>query len=95
MLDCNDEGKPIGLELNRGLRNEEENLYDIMAGPVLLMGLGEEGFVSLLLDMTQKCMEYIMISYRAEHLPQAGQAYWCLSSAKGNRIDAGLLLQTN
>ena len=95
MLGCNDEGKPVGLELNQGLRNEKENLYDIVTGLFLWMSLGEGNFASLLLDMTQKCMEYIMISYRVEHLSQAGQACWCLSSAKGNRIDAGLLLQTN
>ena len=31
-LVCNDEGKLIGLELNRGLRDKDGNLYDIMAG---------------------------------------------------------------
>ncbi len=57
-LVCNDEGKLIGLELNRGLRDEEGNLYDIMAGTFLVVGLGEESFTSLSPDMAQKYMEH-------------------------------------
>ena len=57
-LVCNDEGKLIGLELNRGLRDEEGNLYDIMAGTFLVVGLGEEAFTSLPPDLAQKYMEH-------------------------------------
>ena len=57
-LVCNDEGKLIGLELNRGLRDEEGNLYDIMAGTFLVMGLGEESFTSLTPELAQKYMEH-------------------------------------
>ena len=57
-LVCNDEGKLIGLELNRGLRDEEGNLYDIMAGTFLVVGLGEEAFTSLPPEMAQKYMEH-------------------------------------
>ena len=57
-LVCNDEGKLIGLELNRGLRDEDGNLYDIMAGTFLVVGLGEESFVSLSPEMAQKYMEH-------------------------------------
>ena len=46
-LVCNDEGKLIGLELNRGLQDEDGNLYDIMAGTFLVVGLSEESFASL------------------------------------------------
>ena len=56
-LVCNDEGKLIGLELNRGLRDEEGNLYDIMAGTFLVVGLGPESFASLPPDMIQKYTE--------------------------------------
>ena len=38
-LVCNDEGKLIGLELNRGLRDEHGEIYDIMAGTFLVVGL--------------------------------------------------------
>ena len=57
-LVCNDEGKLIGLELNRGLRDEEGNLYDIMAGTFLVVGLGEEDFTSLPPELAQKYMEH-------------------------------------
>ena len=57
-LVCNDEGKLIGLELNRGLRDEEGNLYDIMAGTFLVVGLGKEDFTSLPPDLAQKYTEH-------------------------------------
>ena len=57
-LVCNDEGKLIGLELNRGLRDEDGNLYDIMAGTFLVVGLGEEDFTSLPPDLAQKYTEH-------------------------------------
>ena len=57
-LVCNDEGKLIGLELNRGLRDEDGNLYDIMAGTFLVVGLGEENFTSLPPDLAQKYTEH-------------------------------------
>ena len=57
-LVCNDEGKLIGLELNRGLRDKDGNLYDIMAGTFLVVGLGEESFASLPPELAQKYMEH-------------------------------------
>lgn len=57
-LVCNDEGKLIGLELNRSLRDENRNLYDIMAGTFLVVGLGEASFASLPPDLAQKYMEH-------------------------------------
>ena len=57
-LVCNDEGKLIGLELNRGLRDGEGNLYDIMAGTFLVVGLGEENFTSLPPELAQKYTEH-------------------------------------
>ena len=57
-LVCNDEGKLIGLELNRGLRDEDGNLYDIMAGTFLVVGLGEEDLTSLPPELAQKYMEH-------------------------------------
>ncbi len=46
-----DEGKLIGLDLNRSLRNEQGKIYDIVAG------LGPESFVSLPPDMVKKYTE--------------------------------------
>lgn len=44
---CNEEGKLNGLPLNRALRDEGGNVYDILSGNFLVVGLGEEDFCSL------------------------------------------------
>ena len=46
-LVLNDEGKLIGLDLNRSLRDEHGEIYDIVAGTFLVVGLGPESFASL------------------------------------------------
>lgn len=56
-LVCNDEGKLIGLDLNRGLRDENGEIYDIVAGTFLVVGLGEEDFASLSPELIQKYTE--------------------------------------
>ena len=56
-LVLNDEGKLIGLDLNRSLRDEHGEIYDIVAGTFLVMGLGPESFSSLSPDMIQKYTE--------------------------------------
>lgn len=43
----NEEGKINGLPLNRALRTEDGDTYDIIAGDFLVVGLGEEDFASL------------------------------------------------
>ena len=57
-LVCNDEGKLIGLDLNRGLRDENGEIYDIMAGTFLVVGLGEEDFTSLSPELAQIYTEH-------------------------------------
>ena len=44
---ANDEGKLIGSPLNRGLRTEDGQLYDIVAGTMFICGLGEEDLTSV------------------------------------------------
>ena len=56
-LICNEEGKMLGLELNRSLRDEHGEIYDIVAGTFLVVGLGPESFASLPPDMVQKYTE--------------------------------------
>lgn len=50
----NDEGKLMGLPLNRALRDESGEAYDVVAGTFLVVGLGEEDFASLSPEMAQK-----------------------------------------
>lgn len=51
---CNDEGKLMGLEHNRALRDDSGNVYDILCGPFFLCGLGEADFASLPEELLQK-----------------------------------------
>lgn len=51
---CNEEGKINGMDLNRALRDDRGEIYDIIAGPFLVIGLGEEDFASLSKEHQQK-----------------------------------------
>ena len=51
---CNDDGKLLGMELNRALRNDDGEIYDAIAGPFLIVGLGDEDFTSLSDDLIEK-----------------------------------------
>ena len=53
-LIVNDEGKLNGRELNRALRDNEGQIYDIVAGDFLVVGLGEENFASLSPELMEK-----------------------------------------
>ena len=48
-LICNDEGKLLGLPLNRALRDEEGEIYDVIAGSFFVCGAppDSENFTSL------------------------------------------------
>ena len=48
-LICNDEGKLLGLPLNRALRDEEGEIYDVIAGSFFVCGapMDSENFTSL------------------------------------------------
>lgn len=54
---CNDEGKLNGLEPNRGLKDENGELYDILVGTFVIVGLSNENFKSLNEAQTTKFME--------------------------------------
>ena len=44
---CDEEAKLKGSELNRVLRDEDGQIYDVVAGTFLIVGLGEDDFTSL------------------------------------------------
>lgn len=56
-LIVNEEGKLDGLPLNRALRHQDGEVYDILAGNILVVGLGEEDFTSLPPKMMNKYKE--------------------------------------
>ena len=52
-LVVNEEGKINGMDLNRALKDDKGNVYDVIAGPFLVVGLTEESFGSLTQDQMQ------------------------------------------
>ena len=56
-LVCNEEGKIEGLPLNRALKTEEGEIYDIISGNFFICGLGEENFCSLSPELAEKFKE--------------------------------------
>lgn len=57
-LICNEEGKPSGKTLNRALRDESGQIYDVVAGTFLIAGLGKEDFISLTPEQMEHFMQY-------------------------------------
>lgn len=57
-LIMDEEGKMVGKDLNRALRDEDGNMYDIVAGDFLVVGLGEEDFTSLSPELMKKYEEH-------------------------------------
>jgi hypothetical protein len=55
---CNEEGKLEGLTLNRALRDEDGEVYDILAGTFMVVGLSDEGFCSLTPELNQQFSEH-------------------------------------
>lgn len=53
-LIMNEEGKLLGLPLNRALRTENDEIYDIIAGTFLVVGLTEDDFCSLSSEQQEK-----------------------------------------
>ncbi len=65
----NDDGKLMGLPLNRALRDENGQMYDTIAGDFLVVGLGEEDFASLSPELAQK---YEQLFYQPEAFLKLG-----------------------
>lgn len=53
-LICNDEGRKMGLELNRALYDSQGKVYDVIPGTFVIAGLGDDNFTSLPEDMIEK-----------------------------------------
>jgi hypothetical protein len=67
---CDEEGKLRNATLNRSLRDENGKIYDIIAGPFLVVGLGEEDFASLSKEHQEK---YCKLFEKPEMFIRVGQ----------------------
>ena len=56
-LVCNDEGKIMGMDLNRELKDEDGNTYEIIAGTFFICGIKGSGFCSLTDEQIKKYTE--------------------------------------
>ena len=56
-LICNEDGKLMGLPLNRAMRDDSGEVYDIIAGKFLITGRGEEDFSDLSPELMKKYRE--------------------------------------
>ena len=54
---CNEEGKVTGLPLNRALRDDDGEIYDIVAGTFFICGYGGENLSSLSADQLKRYTE--------------------------------------
>ena len=59
-LICNEDGKFMGLPLNRALRDDTGKIYDIIAGNFLITGLDEENFSDLSSELMEKYKEQFL-----------------------------------
>ena len=60
---CNDEGKLLGLPWNRPLYDEDGNIYDIIAGTFLVVGLTEDDFGSLTDEQIRRYTEFFQLYF--------------------------------
>jgi hypothetical protein len=77
---CNDEGKLLGLPLNRGLRGENGTLYDVIAGTFFLCGAppDRDSFVSLTEEQIQRYQQRFQTP---EIFLRVGDSLLCLPQA--------------
>ena len=57
VLIVNEEGKINGLPLNRALRGEDGEIYDVIAGSFIVAGITEDSFCSLSEELSAKYAE--------------------------------------
>ena len=55
---CNDEGKVMGMPLNRALRDDDGDIYDIVAGTFMVVGLTDDSFGSLTPELMQQFTDH-------------------------------------
>lgn len=56
-LVCNDDGKSLNLPANRGLRDGEGRIYDIVFGTFFLCGVDSDHFISLTPEQLERYRE--------------------------------------
>ncbi|GHU71341.1 hypothetical protein FACS1894184_18030 [Clostridia bacterium] len=60
-LVVNEEGKMEGLPLNRALRDDSGEIYDVIAGVGFICGLSDENFASLSDELIEKLLPRFLL----------------------------------
>ncbi len=68
-------GKLLGMPFNRALRDEDGQIYDVLVGKFLIVGLGEDNFVSIPDELIPK---YIREFQTPEQLVRIGEKNYIL-----------------
>lgn len=87
----NEEGKINQLPLNRALRTEDGEIYDITAGNMLVVGLGEENFTcnGVQREHNKKLNNGLPILHKVPPKRDYGR-YFCIMAEKGGTSHGGL-----
>lgn len=74
---CNEEGKLNGMEYNRMLKDEKGKIYDVIAGPFLIVGADpdDEDFGSLPADLAKKYKQRFKNPEFYERDPETGRMH--------------------
>jgi len=72
---CAEEGKLMGMPFNRALRDEDGHIYDVFVGKFLIVGLGEDKFISIPDELIPK---YTQIFETPEQLVKIGEKNYIL-----------------
>ena len=96
---CNEEGKLDGLQLNRALRTDQGEIYDIIAGTFMVVGLTEESFGSLTPKQIAKYTElykvpevFLMRDGRITAIPVAPTIYEPVQKSEYEEVRNGIRL---
>ena len=83
-LVMHDEGKLVGKDLNRALRDDDGDIYDIIAGDFLVVGLGEDDFCSLSPELMKQFEEHF---HQPETFVRMGRSIMALPLPDDNRAE--------
>ena len=72
---CAEEGKLMGMPFNRALRDGDGHIYDVLVGKFLIVGLGEDKFISIPDELIPK---YTQIFETPEQLVKIGEKNYIL-----------------
>ena len=85
-LICGEEAKLEGKPLNRALRDENGEIYDILAGKFFICGLGEEDFASLPNELQKKYEDKF---HQPEAFLKMGSKIMAIPTEPAKAVDRG------